>query len=114
MGVGLLEQRARRHARQAQGNRKARRPDGGRRSQGNERQPRLITNARIADLLRRYAALLALERADRFKLKAYRRAAETIEALSDRVADLVARDEDLTDLPGIGRAINEIIQEIVR
>jgi DNA polymerase (family 10) len=57
---------------------------------------------------------LALERADRFKLKAYRRAAETIEALSDRVADLVARDEDLTDLPGIGRAINEIIQEIVR
>jgi DNA polymerase (family 10) len=57
---------------------------------------------------------LALEGADRFKLKAYRRAAQTIEALSDSVADLVARDQDLTDLPGIGRAINEIVQEIVR
>ena len=37
------------------------------------------TNAEVADLLRRYAAALSLEDANRFKLKAYRRAAETIE-----------------------------------
>lgn len=38
-------------------------------------------NATVADLLRRYAAVLAMQGADRFKLKAYRRAAETVEAL---------------------------------
>jgi DNA polymerase/3'-5' exonuclease PolX len=39
------------------------------------------SNATIADDLRRYAAALSVEGADRFKLKAYRRAAETIEGL---------------------------------
>jgi DNA polymerase/3'-5' exonuclease PolX len=41
-----------------------------------------VSNATVADLLRRYAAVLALEGADRFRLKAYRSAAETIEGLS--------------------------------
>jgi DNA polymerase (family X) len=102
------------NAPQAQGHREARRTNGRRRSPRRGQQPGLITNAQIADLLRRYAAVLALERADRFKLKAYRRAAETIESLSENVADLVAQDQDLTDLPGIGRAINDIILETVR
>src|SRR5689334_5381096 len=102
------------NAPQAQGHGEARRTNGRRRSPRRDQQPGLITNAQIADLLRRYAAVLALERADRFKLKAYRRAAETIESLSENVADLVAQDQDLTDLPGIGRAINDIILETVR
>src|SRR5204863_8666932 len=72
------------------------------------------TNARVADLLRRYAAALSLEGADRFKLRAYRRAAETIEGLDGHVADLVKQESDLTELPGIGRAISEIIVEIVQ
>jgi DNA polymerase (family 10) len=71
------------------------------------------TNARIADLLRRYAAALSVEGANRFKLKAYRRAAETIEGLSGDITDQVRRGGDLTELPGIGKAISEIIVEIV-
>lgn len=71
-------------------------------------------NATVADLLRRYAAVLSLEGADRFKLKAYRRAAETIESLPDDLEEFVARGGNLQKLPGIGKAISEIIHEIIR
>ncbi len=71
------------------------------------------SNATVADLLRRYAAALTLEGADRFKVNAYRRAADTIEGLSDDVAGLVRQGSDLTELPSIGKAISAIIVEIV-
>ena len=64
------------------------------------------TNAAIADTLHRYAAVLAIHGADRFKLKAYRRAAETIEALHESISELVRSGSDLTELPGIGKAIS--------
>jgi DNA polymerase (family 10) len=73
-----------------------------------------ISNATIAGLLRQYAAILSVEGADRFKLKAYRRAAETIESLDDGVADLVKQASDLTELPGIGKAISQVVLEIVQ
>lgn len=72
----------------------------------------MVTNAQVADLLRRYAAVLSLEGADKFKLRAYRRAAETIEGLHQSIEDL-ATAGTLTDLPGIGKAIGEIVGEIV-
>ncbi len=72
------------------------------------------TNADVADILRRYAAVLAIEGADRFKLKAYRRAAGTIEGLHESVAAMVGAGRDLTELPGIGKAISQVIAEIVR
>lgn len=72
-----------------------------------------VSNAEISELLRRYAAVLVLKGADRFKTKAYRRAAETIETLDSDVATLVARGDDLTRLPNIGRAISAKIQTIV-
>jgi DNA polymerase (family 10) len=74
----------------------------------------ISTNANVADLLRRYAAALALQRADRFKIKAYRRAAETIEGLTDDVGELIRSGGDLCTLPGIGDAISQIILEIVK
>src|SRR2546423_14945379 len=72
------------------------------------------TNAAIADALRRYAALLAIQGADRFKLKAYRRAAETLESLHDNVSERVKQGGDLTELPAVGKAISQVIAEIVR
>src|SRR4051812_32003369 len=72
-----------------------------------------VSNATIAELLRSYAAVLALEGADRFKLKAYRRAAETVEGLEGSVAQLVQQGSNLTELPGIGKAISQVILEIV-
>ena len=71
------------------------------------------SNAKVSDLLRRYASALVLEGVDRFKVKAYRRAADTIETLSEDVAKLVARGGDLESLPGVGSAISAKILEIV-
>lgn len=73
-----------------------------------------VTNATIADLLRQYAAALTVEKADRFKIKAYRRAAETIEGLGADVVDMLRAGNDLRQLPGIGDAISQIITEIAR
>ena len=73
-----------------------------------------MSNAQIADLLRRYATVLVLEGADRFKIKAYRRAAETIETLKQDAAKLVSRGEDLKQLPAIGSAISATIEQIVK
>jgi DNA polymerase (family X) len=72
-----------------------------------------LSNSTIADLLRRYAAVLVLEGTDRFKVKAYRHAAETVEALDQNLETLVASGTDLKTLPGIGKAISRSIEEIV-
>jgi DNA polymerase (family 10) len=72
-----------------------------------------ISNAAIARVLQQYAGVIALEGADRFKVKAYRRAAETIERSQDDVAALVIRGENLQKLSGVGKAISGVIEEIV-
>src|SRR5688572_27607569 len=72
------------------------------------------SNAKVADLLRRFANVLHLERADRFKIRAYQRAAETIDSLDVDLAKLVSRGENLQQLPSIGPAISKAIEEIVR
>ena len=71
------------------------------------------SNAKVAGLLRQFATALKLQRADRFKVKAYLRAADTIEATSKRVTDLAADEKSLQSLPGIGKAISSTIREIV-
>lgn len=55
---------------------------------------RKISNRVIADLLRRYGSVLVLQGADRFKVQAYRRAADTVEALPEEVTTLLARGDD--------------------
>jgi DNA polymerase (family 10) len=77
-------------------------------------ESRAITNSGVAAILHRYAAVLNAGGEDGFKIKAYRRAAETIERMPGAVADLVARGNDLQNLPGIGKAISSAIEEIVR
>lgn len=79
-----------------------------------EMTPGPIRNAAVAELLQRYAAALAASGVDRFKVKAYRRAAETVERLREDVSDLVKRGGDLRTLPGVGTAISAAIEEIVR
>lgn len=71
-------------------------------------------NARIAELLRQYAATLVIEGGDRFKINAYRRAAGTIETVDVDVAQTVVDGGDLTKLPGIGKGIAATITEIVK
>lgn len=72
------------------------------------------SNAKVADLLRRYARTLQLQGVDRFKIKAYQRAAQTLESTHLGVAKLVERGEDLQILPGVGKAISAKIRDIVK
>ncbi len=73
----------------------------------------VLTNAEIADKLSALAQLLSMEKANPYKIKAYRRAANTIRGLGDSVDELVRSNADLTVYAGIGEAISGPIREIV-
>ena len=73
-----------------------------------------IQNAEIAVLLSQEAELLEIQGANPFRVRAYRRAAQTIDALPRSVASILAAREDLTALPGIGQDLARKIAEIVK
>lgn len=73
----------------------------------------LLSNAEIADRLMSLSQLLAAQKENKFKVKAYRRAARTIRTLSESLDQLVHADADLTEYAGIGKAISGAIREIV-
>ena len=73
-----------------------------------------IQNAEIAALLSQEAELLEIQGANPFRVRAYRRAAQTIDALPRSVASVLAAGEDLTALPGIGQDLASKIAEIVK
>ena len=66
----------------------------------------------VAAALREIGGLLALEPGNRFRARAYERAAGVIAALPD-VASLV-RAGRLTTVPGIGQALARTVEELVR
>ncbi|HET9218033.1 MAG TPA: PHP domain-containing protein [Terriglobia bacterium] len=72
-----------------------------------------LSNAEIADKLFGLAHLLAAQRENTFKVKAYRRAAKTVQTLGDSIVGLVRDGADLTQFVGIGPAIAGVIREIV-
>jgi putative hydrolase len=73
------------------------------------------SNAAVATLLREAARILEKQRANPFRIRAFRRAADTLEALPEDVRQLVAErgPEALEQLPGIGAGIAAAIQEIL-
>jgi len=73
-----------------------------------------VHNADIADQFNRLADLLEIEEANRFRVRAYRRAAQTIQEAPDSAAAMVAQGRDLTELPGIGEDLAGKITEIVK
>ncbi|MFO8033910.1 MAG: DNA polymerase/3'-5' exonuclease PolX [Candidatus Bipolaricaulota bacterium] len=71
-----------------------------------------MSNRQVAHILREVAELLELEDVP-FKPRAYRRAAQTVESSPTDMEELV-REGRLGELPGVGKAISEKIEEIVR
>src|SRR5688572_2027469 len=74
---------------------------------------RRVSNAEIADKLFGLAHLFATRKENPFKIKAYRRAGKTIQAVGESLVDLVQNGADLTQFPGIGPSIAGVIREIV-
>jgi DNA polymerase (family X) len=72
-------------------------------------------NQFIADRLRETAALLEQQGGNRFRVAAYRKAAETLESLPQDVLTILETKgfDGLTALPGIGVVIGNAIVEIV-
>jgi len=62
-----------------------------------------VHNAEIAAMFDQTAELLEIEGANPFRVRAYRKAARTIEALPKSLTSLLAAGEDLSKLPGIGK-----------
>ncbi|HTM08099.1 MAG TPA: DNA polymerase/3'-5' exonuclease PolX [Verrucomicrobiae bacterium] len=67
----------------------------------------------IADQLREIGRLLEVKGENRFKAKAYERAARALETLSDDL-DLLVLNRRLTEIPGVGAALAAVIDELYR
>ena len=72
-----------------------------------------IHNTDISVLFNRMADLLEIEGANPFRVRAYRRAATTVEDLPESVTRYLAEGQKLNALPGIGDDLAEKIKEIV-
>lgn len=71
-----------------------------------------LSNAEVAATFNRLADLLAIRGENRFKIVAYRRAAESIAQLSEPLAAVRKRDE-LGDIPGVDKEIAEKITDLL-
>ncbi|TKB64593.1 MAG: histidinol-phosphatase [Nitrospira sp.] len=70
-------------------------------------------NQQIAAVFRSIAERLAAQRANPYRIRAYRKAADTIEALEEDIVDVASRHA-LEDLDGIGRDLADKIEEFLR
>lgn len=70
-----------------------------------------MKNVLVARIFYEIADMLEMKDVE-FKPQAYRKAARNIETLSESIEDVAARGE-LENIPGVGKAISEKIQEIV-
>jgi DNA polymerase (family 10) len=69
-----------------------------------------MKNKEIAALFEEIADILELQEANRFKINAYRRGAQSLMTLARDIED-VSAEEALTDIPGIGRDLSARIDE---
>ncbi len=72
-----------------------------------------MKNKEVAEILRKIAQLLEIKGDNPYRIRAYERAAQTIEALTKDVEEL-AKEEKLEKLPGIGADLASKIREILR
>lgn len=70
-------------------------------------------NQQIAALFRSIADLLASQRANPYRVRAYRRGADSLLALAEDVADIANR-QALGEIEGVGKDLSEKIEEFLR
>jgi len=72
-----------------------------------------MDNKAIAGILYETADLLEIDGQDSFRVRSYRNAAQAIEALPQRVADLIQEPKKLLEVPGIGKGMLTHLQQIL-
>src|SRR6476661_10246981 len=70
-------------------------------------------NEQVVTIFRSIAERLASQRANPYRVRAYRKAADAIEALEEDIADVASR-QALEDIDGIGRDLSDKIEEFLR
>jgi DNA polymerase (family 10) len=73
-----------------------------------------MTNAEIARVFDEIADLLEMKGENQFKIRAYRQAARTIKKLPSEVERMVRNGDSLQDIPGVGEAIANKIEDLVK
>ncbi len=71
-----------------------------------------MTNQDVAICLRQHARQLTQKRDNLYRVRAYRRAAETVLGLPAPITDF--QQEALERLPGIGKSLAETISQLAR
>ena len=72
-----------------------------------------FTNKQVADLLREVSACYEANNENAFKIRAYSNAADAIEKIDSDIGDLWA-EQRLTDIPGVGKSLEEHLDELFR
>ena len=75
--------------------------------------PQYNHNRQVATIFRSIAEQLAAQRANPYRVRAYRKAADSIEALEEDIEDDASK-QALEDIDGIGRDLADKIEEFLR
>ncbi len=73
-----------------------------------------MDNKAIANLLFETADLLEIDGQDSFRIRSYRNAAQAIENLPQRIADLMSEPKKILEIPGIGKGMLSNLQELFK
>ena len=72
-----------------------------------------MNNAQIGEVFENIAGLLEMKAEKIFTIRAYQRAARTIDRLPTELDEMVRDGKDLREIPGVGKAISDKIRELV-
>lgn len=72
-----------------------------------------MKNLEVAEIFRDIATILEIKGENPFRIRAYQRAAQNIEGLTEDINDFVRKDS-LRDIPGVGHDLAERIKEFVK
>jgi len=73
-----------------------------------------MDNKAIAGILFETADLLEIDGQDSFRIRSYRNAAESIEALPQQISDLINEPKKVLEIPGIGKGMLLNLQEMFK
>ena len=72
-----------------------------------------MDNHSLARVLDEIADVLEIKGESVFRIRSYRLAGESLQSLTQDVAEMIRRGEDLKELPGVGSAIAAKLEELV-
>jgi len=71
-----------------------------------------MKNLLVAEIFRNIAKILEIKGDNPFRIRAYEKAAQNIESITEDIEELIKKDK-LLEIPGIGKDLAEKIKEIV-